>query len=156
MINQDPNMKLISSKGNTFFNKRVFPVLWFGGLGVFLLVALFIPGNQPLIPAIIGPIVMGVFGYFIMKYLVFDLVDEVWDRGDVLLVRNNNEEEIIPFTNIMNISATTFTNPPRVTLMLRQPCRFGKEVTFSPPLKLFQFKSPIVTELIERVDKARK
>ncbi len=156
MINQDPNMKLISSKWTTFLNKRVFPVIWFGGLGVFFLTALFNPSAQIPIPVIIMPIVMGAFGYFIMKCLVFDLVDEVWDRGDVLIVRNNKEEEIIPLSNIMNVSATTFTNPPRITLTLRQPCRFGKEVTFSPPVKLFQFKSPLVNELIERVDKARK
>ncbi|MDD5492591.1 MAG: hypothetical protein PHV60_07935 [bacterium] len=149
-------MKLISSKGNTFFNKRIFPVFWFGFIGIFFFTALFNPKEKTPFPFIIMPIIMGVFGYFIMKHLIFDLMDEVWDRGDVLIVRNNKEEEIIPLSNIMNISATTFTNPPRVTLMLRQPCRFGKEVTFSPPLKLFQFKSPIVSELIERVDRARK
>lgn len=156
MINQDPNMKLISSKGTTFFNKRVFPVIWFGFIGVFFFTALFNIKEQIPIPVIIMPIVMGVFGYFIMKHLVFDLMDEVWDKGDVLIVRNNKEEDIIPLSNIINLSSTTFTNPPRITLTLRQPCRFGKEVTFSPPLKLFQFKSPITNELIERIDKARK
>lgn len=123
---------------------------------MFFFTALFIPSAQIPIPVIIMPILMGVFGYFILKHLVFDLVDEVWDRGDVLIVRNHKEEEIIPLSNIMNLSATTFTNPPRITLTLRQPCRFGKEVTFSPPLKLFQFKSPLVIELIERVDNTRR
>jgi hypothetical protein len=60
----------------------------------------------------------------------------------------------------MNVSSTTFTNPPRVTLTLRTPSRFGKEITFSPPASMNPFnafkKSPVVDELIQRVDDARK
>ena len=36
---------------------------------------------------------MMAFGFFIMKKLVFDLVDEVWDDGDTLLVKNRGQEE---------------------------------------------------------------
>lgn len=107
---------------------------------------------------LIFPVLMGAFGYFILKKLVFDLVDEVYDFGDFLVVKNNNEEVKVPLTNIKNISYSYFTNPKRVTLSLREPCAFGKEISFSPPVILtlnpFQ-KNPLVDELIEKVDQAR-
>jgi hypothetical protein len=55
------------------------------------------------------------------------------------------------------VSHATFTNPPRITLTLRYPCRFGKDMTFSPLARLNPFsKNPIAEELIERVDAARQ
>ncbi|HEY1266012.1 MAG TPA: hypothetical protein VGH16_02065 [Candidatus Binatia bacterium] len=101
---------------------------------------------------------MIVFGYILFKKLIFDLVDEAWDAGDYLIFKNKGIEEIVRLENIMNVSASTFTNPPRVTLTLRAPSRLGSEITFSPPtpftLNPFK-KSPIVDELIQRVDRAR-
>ena len=35
---------------------------------------------------------MVAFGYFIMKRLIFDLVDEVVDAGDALMIRNRGQE----------------------------------------------------------------
>ena len=83
-------MRLVSSK-MTFFNKRVFPAIWFGFLLVFIGLSLFSGAGRnatSLLPSVIGPAIMIVFGYFIMKKLVFDLVDEVWDNGDTLVVKN--------------------------------------------------------------------
>jgi hypothetical protein len=150
---------LISSK-LTFFSKRIFPVFWFGFIGLFVAIALFArgrPGGPPL-EFLLIPVVMAVFGYFLMRKLVLDLVDEVWDAGDALVVRNSGQEERIPLSVIMNVSDSMFLNPPRVTLMLRQPCRFGKEVTFSPARKAFALftRNPVIQELIERIDAARR
>ena len=104
------------------------------------------------------PIFMAGMGYLMMKKLVFDLVDEVWDRGDALLVRNGRKDEVIPLSAIMNVSYITIQSPKRVTLTLREPCRFGREVSFMPPAmpvwKPFA-KSPIIEELIARIDAAR-
>jgi hypothetical protein len=101
-------------------------------------------------------IFMGFFFYFLMRQVLFDLVDEAWDVGDYLLFKNKGIEETVPLTNIMNVSYTVLINPPRVTLTLRIPSRLGNEITFSPPHALKPFKkSPIVDELIERVDRAR-
>jgi hypothetical protein len=48
-------------------------------------------------------------------------------------------------------------NPPRVTLTLRQPSIFGTEVSFSAPVRFIPFaKSPLVEDLIRRVDAARR
>jgi hypothetical protein len=104
------------------------------------------------------PIVMGVFGYWLMKQLIWDLVDEVLDGGDYLLVRNRGREDRIHLSNIMNVGASTFTNPPRVTLKLVQPSKFGDEVTFSPVTRVHFnpfAKNPVVEELILRVHRAR-
>jgi hypothetical protein len=151
-------MKRISSR-TTFFIKRVFPVIWFGFLVFFVTITL---STKPLrrgvpIPLFIFPAFMAVFGYFIMKKLVFDLADVVFDAGDALVVRFGSEEERIPLSEIINISYVYMVNPPRITLTLRTPGTFGKEVSFSPPSTFIPFaKSPIVADLIERVDAARR
>ena len=151
-------MRLISSK-MTFFNKRVFPAIWFGFIAVFIGFALFSgAGRNPatLLPVLIAPAIMIVFGYVVMKKLVFDLADEVWDDGDSLVVKNSGQEQRIALSDIKNVSYSPFVNPPRVTLSLRRPTFFGDEITFSAPLRLVPFsKSPVITDLIERVDQAR-
>jgi hypothetical protein len=151
-------MRLVSSK-TTFFNKRVFPVIWFGFIAVFIGLAFFSGAGRnaasPL-PFLIGPAIMIVFGYVIMKKLVFDLADEVWDDGGSLVVKNSGQEQRIALSDIKNVSHAPFINPPGVTLSLRRPTVFGDEITFSAPVRLVPFsKSPVITDLIERVDLAR-
>jgi hypothetical protein len=150
-------MKRISSRF-LFLPKIVFPVLWFGFLALFVAAALLNSNARLPLPAILAPFAMAVFGYVLMKKLVWDLVDEVWDGGDYLLVRNGGEEDAVRLSNIMNVSAALLTNPPRITLRLVTPCRFGKEVSFSPerPFTLNPFaKNPVAEDLIERVYRAR-
>jgi hypothetical protein len=151
-------MQRISSR-STFFMKRVFPVVWFGFLA-FIFVVPFIAkksGNSPPIVFFIMPAIMAAFGYFIIRKLVLDLADQVFDAGDSLVVRFGNDEERIPLSEIINVSYAYMMNPPRVTLTLRNAGRFGKEVAFSPPQTFIPFgKSPIVADLIGRVDVARR
>lgn len=152
--------KRISSR-NTFFLKRIFPVLWFGIIALVLVAQLTLirHSDRPPPPVVfLAPAILLLIGYFILRRLVFDLADAVYDEGDALRVRFGSEEERIPLADIINISCTTLTNPPRVTLTLRNPGRFGKEVTFSPPQRfLGAFRAnPLVAELIERVDAARR
>jgi hypothetical protein len=143
----------------TFFNKRVFPLIWFGLLVLFVGVGFFSSagGNKgPPVPFFIVPAFMVVVGYFIMKKLVFDLVDEVWDDGDSLLVKNRGDHERIAFSDIKNVSYSPMVNPPRVTLSLRRPTVFGDEITFGAPVRFVPFaKSPIIDDLIDRIDRAR-
>ncbi len=140
------------SSSLTFINKRVFPVLWFGFLTVFEIFGLteFFDNNGPIFLAIL-PLVMMLFGYGIMKWLIFDLMDEVYLDGDTLIVRNSDAEDRFPVTNILNVSATLMTNPERITLTLREPSKFGHEITFSPLVRLWRFsKNPIADELMRR------
>ena len=150
-------MKKISS-GQTYFSKRVFPFLWFGFLGFFVLVTLS-SGNVAQDPMSLGiPLIMAVFGFFIMRLLVWDLVDEVYDCGSFLLVRNRDEEDSIPLANVMNVSVSTNQRPPRITLRLVNPCKFGTEIAFSPltPFTLNPFaKNQVAEDLILRVHAER-
>ena len=86
-------MKKLTSK-STFFNKKVFPLFWFGFLGVFFLTSLLghLEENGPPVMFLIAPLFMAIFGYFIMKKYVFDLADEVYDEGESLLFRKKGKE----------------------------------------------------------------
>jgi len=152
-------MDRLSSKG-TFFYKRVFPVIWFGFLIFFIAISSFVGlngGQVPQLPFLIIPAVMMVLGYFIMKRLVFDLVDEVYDLGDALLVKNGYQEDRIALSDITNVNYSPLINPPRVTLSLRRPSLFGDKVSFCAPLRFVPLStSPVIDALIERVDAARR
>jgi hypothetical protein len=154
-------MQKISS-ATTAFHKRVFPIFWFGSLAIVALTAIAKSnvGKANLIFLII-PCVMGVFGYFLMKNLVWDLVDEVYDCGDFLLIKNRGQERRVSLADIINVSSSEMINPPRITLRIANPIGPpGREleVTFSPkrPFTLNPFaKNPIAEDLIVRVDRAR-
>lgn len=149
-------MRRLSSTG-TLFYKRVFPAIWFGFLGLFFLG--FLAGaikERTGFVFLLFPLVMGTFGFFVMKAFVWCLVDEVWDDGDSLVVKNKGREARIDLLNIININHTSFTNPPSVSLTLRVPCEFGRIVKFSPPRRLLKFSEhPMVTELVQRIDNKR-
>jgi hypothetical protein len=152
-------VRILSSRA-TFFYKRVFPAIWFGFLALFVVLPLIFGGNgRPSPPEpffIIIPAGMAVFGYVIMRRLIFDIVDEVVDLGDALGVRNGKQEERIPLSDITNVNYVPIMNPPRVTLSLRRPGLFGSTVTFCAPAQFMPFSSsPVIDELIARIDAAR-
>jgi hypothetical protein len=152
-------VRRISSRG-TLFNKRIFPAIWFGFLILFVGVAFFSAYQRnaaPPIPFLIVPAIMAVFGFIIMRKLVFDLVDEVWDDGDALVVKNGVQEQRVALSDIKNVSYSPFVNPPRVTLSLRRSTVFGEQITFVAPVRFVPFStSPIIDELIDRIDRARQ
>lgn len=151
-------MQQISSR-NTFIFKRIFPLLWFGFLALFIGLILFTKDSEggPPLFVLAVPVLMGLFGWFMMKKMVWDLADKVLDAGDSLVIRFGNEQEQIPLSNIINVSYSYMMSPPRVTLTLRMAGRFGDEVSFSPPQSFIPFaKSPIIVELIHRVNVARR
>lgn len=153
--------KRISSR-NTFFQKRVLPPLLFGVLALGVVVPLVLTRggpNAPPWPVLVAPAAVMLIIYAVLRKLVFDLADEVVDEGDALRVRFGADEERIPLAQIINVSYSGLTNPPRITLTLRSAGRFGREVSFSPQqgflTPLFR-PNPLVNDLIERVDAARR
>jgi hypothetical protein len=148
-------MKKISSP--TFFSRRVFPVIWFGFLAFLVVAMAFNPKNFNFLSLAV-PLLMAGFGFVLMKNLLWSLVDEVYDCGDSLLIRNRGEEESVALSNIMNVSVSMNMNPARITLRLANPGKFGREIAFSP-IRTFSFnpfaKDPISDDLILRVDQAR-
>lgn len=152
-------MTQISSR-MTFFYKRVFPIFWFGFLTLFMIgptAVAWSSGQAPQPMFFIMPVIMMVVGYAIMKKMVFNLVDQVFDDGDALLVKNGSQEDRIPLADITNVSYVQMMNPPQVTLSLRQPTSFGDKVTFCAPTRFIPFAtSPLIDDLIKRVDAARR
>jgi hypothetical protein len=151
-------MRRISSR-STYFYKRLFPLLWLAIVAVMVLVPWLAKGRSARLPpaVFIGPLLITGVGYAVYRRLVYDLVDEVWDDGDALIVRNAGREDRVELRNIANVGYSTLTNPERVTLTLREPGRLGKDITFSPPRRwLRSTRNPIVTELIERIDATRR
>jgi hypothetical protein len=133
--------------------------MWFVILAAMAMIALTVPGSDPFqrVMFVATAVFMAVFGYFVFRKLVFDLVDEVFDEGDSLVVKNRGRSDRIVLSNIRNVSYSTLINPARVTLSLRKPSVFGDEVTFCAPLCLVPFAShPAINALIERIDAARQ
>lgn len=104
---------------------------------------------------------LAAFGYALMRHIIWDLVDEVFDHGDHLVVRVRGAEARIELADVMNVTYTPM-NPPRITLRLRQPGRFGSDVSFTPipsriRTRIFApfARNPIAEDLIVRVDRAR-
>ena len=150
-------MKLLSSK-NTFTYKKLLPLFWFGFLTMVICVGLFADtkGNGDGTIFIVGAIVMGVFGYFFMKKVFWNLIDEVYDLGTDLLFRNKGMEFLVNLRDIKNISYNTWVNPPRVTLSIRYQTEMGDELSFSPPSTWIPFlKNKDIVSLIDRIDRAR-
>ncbi len=150
-------MNKISSRF-TVFHKLVFPVFWFGFLAVFVAIGIFGGALEMPLLFLFFPLLMALIGFILMKKLVWDLADEVYDDGEFLLVRKRSEEDRIALSNIMNVNATTYMNPSRITLKLVTPCKFGTEISFSPitAFTLNPFaKNQVAEDLIVRVYQAR-
>jgi hypothetical protein len=154
-------MKKISSR-NTFWLKKVFPVLWLAFPILFVVIAARGPAFEQLSddwPFFFAPILALVVGAFFYWKLIWVLADEVYDGGDFLVVRRGGEEETIPLDRIINVSAPFVSKTPRVTLKLAQAGRFGSEIAFTPiaPFTLNPFaKNAVAEDLMVRVDAARR
>ena len=146
------------SSATTAFRKKGFPSLWFGGLALFT-IATALGGairTEPMFLVI--PIALAAFGVLLMKTLVWDLVDEVPDHGSYLLVRNRGEEDRIPLTNIVDVTASRFTNPVRITLLLSSESKFGDKIVFTPVTRftLNPFSTNQIAEkLLDRIYNAK-
>ncbi len=150
-------MTRVSSR-MTFVQKRLFPIVWFGGLAFVFLAGVVgvVSGQGVPVPILAVPIGMAIFGYLLMKHLVLDLADEVWDADFELVVRNAGREVRVPLRDIVNVSYVVLTNPQRVTLTLRQANALGKEIAFAAPASWIPFaKSPRIEALIDRIVAAR-
>ncbi len=153
-------MTRLSARG-TYFVKRLIPLALFGvaGLILFSIVSARQRGGKDPELHVFVPFLLLFFGvaYFIFRKLVLDLVDAVWDDGDALVIKNRHQEVRIPLSEIMSVGYAGFQNPSRVTLYLRHPSRFGDEIAFATPARVFSFRlPPKIRELMVRVDEARR
>jgi hypothetical protein len=141
-------------------SSKIYPYIFFSVLAVVFVLLLMSGAYQasPILLVAMG--FMAVVG-FLMTIAGRDCVDEVFDCGDHLLVRKSGVEDTVPLGNIVNVN---FSKDPenmttRITLRLATPGKFGTEITFAPPPKMY-FRSPpkneIAEDLITRVDRARR
>jgi len=151
-------MNVIST--STFFFKKAFPTLWVGIIAAASVTAIAAGALSKAPFFLIGPVFMLVVGFVVFRKFVWDLADEVKDGGSFLVVRRGDCEERVQLSDVMNVSMTQFTNPPRLSLRLRKPGRFGDEIVFIPKMPALRFnrfaRNEIAEDLIRRVDSARQ
>lgn len=149
-------MRRISSR-DTFFVKRIFPIILFG-------IFTFIFGDyvvgvirgQDKGPPVWFMILMVPFSavilYGVMKKIALDLADEVFDEGDSLLVRNAGQEERIPLSDISKVRYSM----AQATLILKKSGIFGAEIAFMPKTGFASFiKSAEMKNLIKKIEAQR-
>jgi hypothetical protein len=154
-------LRKISSK-QTWWLKRVFPVVWFGFCGFLTCISALMavdmvagdmkPDGWLILPI---PAFMLVFGHFYSRRMLYDLADEVVDTGDSLVVRRDGLEVRIPLADIVKVETGTLDESLRVVLTLRTDTRLGRKIAFMParPFTLDPgAPSPIVAELRERIE----
>jgi hypothetical protein len=144
-------MRLISSR-STWVYKRLFPAIWFGLIGLMLLVFLCRVSFDPSVGfGIFICLVMMGFGYALMEWLIFPMVDGVWIDGDDLVVRNRGEEDRFPIRHVVDVDHRWVVSPERVELLVNPRSRFGPVIQFIPTDRWFPFgRHPLVQELIDR------
>ena len=150
-------MREISS-GFTGFNKRIFPALFFGLLGLLFTTTVLAGPTGPDLVFLMILVLMAALGYFLMRKMVWDLADKVYDCGESLLIEKRGEEETVPLSDIVNVSVSTFRNPPRITLKLIRPGKFGHEIAFAPMAGFGVnpfLKNRVADDLMGRVHQAR-
>lgn len=92
------------------------------------------------------------FVYLLLRRLLFSLVDEVWDTGDALLVKNRGSEELVPYAAIRRMSYAQFARPQRARIELHAAGRFGSEIAFYPVGGYGRYRpDPVLEELIARI-----
>ncbi|TWT85321.1 hypothetical protein Pla123a_01280 [Posidoniimonas polymericola] len=150
-------MHQISAKSTPLY-KRVFPTVGTALVGVVMLIGVGagIATRQTFVVAVfVGiPLFMAVFGVMVLKQTVLRLVDEVWDCGDTILIRNNGREHRFPLAAFSGIVCTKFRNPPQATLTLREPDDdLGGEIRFLPPGRPSPLSTPpAIEDLRSRID----
>jgi hypothetical protein len=140
---------------------KIGPYVFFGLL-FWLFAMLLMVGayeTSPILLVMVG--MMAVYGVCSIYSSRRDCADEVFDCGDHLLVRKSGEEYTVPFSNIINVN---FSKNPQnisaqITLKLASPGKFGTEISFAPPPKIylgFPPRSEIAEDLLIRAEKARR
>jgi hypothetical protein len=88
---------------------------------------------------------------------IWMFADEVRDGGDFLWVRRGKVDDRIPLADIVGVSFLRLVAPAQLTLTLREPCKFGSRVVFSPPTSSIWnpfAKNAVVESLRQRIDRA--
>ena len=151
-------MQQISSRA-TCFVKRILPVIWLGGGTIAAIVAGVILKNEPDFEPgalVLMMLVQLILSYCYIKVFIFSLADEVWDCGDSLLIRYQDDETRISISDIRHVEYTTFWQPPRISIVTPEPSTSKRRIAFMPPSRLVfgRVLHPIAEDLLKRVKEA--
>lgn len=146
-------MKKISSD-KTFLHKNVYPLFMLAVAAIMLLIFIGTMVRDReinfLLLGFVGLAIVYVYSEY--RKRAVDLVDEVWDEGDALLVKNGDREERVAISNISKLRYGGLGNAHFVSLTLREPCAFGQTIRFVPLRKAYRlFKNPLIADLAMRV-----
>jgi hypothetical protein len=113
----------------------------------------------PLIPAL-GVLTAGTLYASLLYWMTSrDLMDEVWLDESTLLVRYRGREERIDLVKVVKISDDIKWGQPRITLTLREPCRFGFAIAFRAVGAAGNFvllrRNAVARQLADRIEALR-
>jgi hypothetical protein len=116
------------SSSMSYHLKRTIPLLILGALSAALAAALL---NRPrVIETVMVFAVALVAGASLIYWFMRDVLDEVFDDGDRLLVRNGGVEETMLLRDVASVSALRNRTLVRVTLVMAAPEKFGGKIVF--------------------------
>lgn len=97
-----------------------------------------------------------IYGQWLRRKQFGKLADEVSDAGEFLVVRFGRDQESIALSNIINVEG--WGRQPVIVLMLREPCRFGKKISFLARRRFgVRFSGgTVISELIDRTNAAQQ
>ncbi len=103
------------SSAKTGFYKRVFPAIWFGFVVIFFSFSVWAwlhpqaMNGPPIDPMfLLMPLLMAGMGFVIFRWLIVDLMDEVWLDGEWLVFKNRNDTCRVALADVINA-----TPPPQ-------------------------------------------
>jgi hypothetical protein len=109
-------------------------------------------GFRAIIPHLFAVLFFSGIAYLLVITQMQKIVDEVYDDGDALVVRNGDHKERILFSDISNVEWWPDTIQ-RVTVTLRKPCVFGNRIVFLAPYRIWPYAAhPDVKDLIGRIN----
>lgn len=120
-------MRRISSSMSYHF-KRTIPILGFGAFSAALVAAL---SQRPMPVETVGVLAVAIVVGGVVSYRYLrDVLDEVYDDGERLLVRNGGVEDTVPLRDVVAVSSARWRTLVRLTLTLSAPGKFGDKIVF--------------------------
>jgi hypothetical protein len=150
-----------------FYFKTFLPVFWFGFFACYIVICFlgvffgghgegFLESSLTFLGNAIGALVMGAIGYIAFIRQAWELVDEVFDNGNGLIFRKGRKEQRVNLCDITSIKRAWLWSMmlERIIICTRSEGVLGKRLVFVAPMTLLR-RSPLLYELMERVDQAK-
>lgn len=134
----------------SFFYKYVFIMLWFIGFGYGVRDVIFI---EPAFDGRWMQFVSAWLGITLFMYFTTGTVKKVVLDKNKIFISNFYRAEEVALTEIESVDGSSFLSPKLVWITLKNPCGFGRKITFMPKHRSSGGfgKHPMVQELTEKL-----